>query len=396
MTAAQQTLAYVGFALNWFCTIESITATEIQCRTPSINRLYKPGEALKVVVSTRLLILNYCTGTCDFSYINETDSPTIASLSSSSVSVSGLSTKTITITGTNLVDTNNFADVTLTHTISSQVIVITPSSVSDTSVVFDVTTAVVSGKYEVRTRNAIGGSNSKEITVNWNVGTVSWSSGGSTSGAVVNITGGGGYPSSIDGHIFSVNISSGNVNYPFKLVSCCASNSISFEIPSAVDGTSLSIKFQGPINTVTKTYLVEASRTPTGTIDNNPYSVGTQSVSFTDSGAVSTSTIHSINLVSVLNSSQVINVPNWNTAGAVTTFSAGLYTGAYNLLVNTNKGYMSFGSTLNVGFPNNTNNDNGQISFNGGKFKITGTKISAGSHIEVNGFKGFPIAASDT
>ena len=57
---------------------------------------------------------------------------------------------------------------------------------------------------------------------------------------------------------------------------------------------------------------------------------------------------------------------------------------------------MSFGSNLNVGFPNNTNNDNGQISFNGGKFKITGTKISPGSHIEVNGFKGFPIAASDT
>ena len=89
-------------------------------------------------------------------------------------------------------------------------------------------------------------------------------------------------------------------------------------------------------------------------------------------------------------------MPSWSTAGAVTTFSVGLYTGAYNLLVNTNKGYMSFGSNLNVGFPNNTNNDNGQISFNGGKFKITGTKISPGSHIEVNGFKGFPIAASDT
>ena len=34
VTAAQQTLAYVGFALNWFCTIESITTTEIKCRTP--------------------------------------------------------------------------------------------------------------------------------------------------------------------------------------------------------------------------------------------------------------------------------------------------------------------------------------------------------------------------
>ena len=159
--------------------------------------------------------------------MNQTDSPTITDLSSTSVSVSGSQTKTITITGTNLTDGNNFADVTLTHSVSSQITVITPSNVSDTEVIFDVSTAVVSGKYEVRVRNEVGGSNSKEITVDWNVGAVSWSSGGSTSGAVVNITGGGGYPSVIDGHIFSVSISSGGVNYPFKLMSCCNSNSIS-------------------------------------------------------------------------------------------------------------------------------------------------------------------------
>ena len=56
--------------------------------------------------------------------------------------------------------------------------------------IFDVTTAVTSGTYEVRVRNAVGGSNSKEITVNWNVGSISWStSGASTAGGVVTLSG---------------------------------------------------------------------------------------------------------------------------------------------------------------------------------------------------------------
>ena len=34
----QNTLVYVGHTLNWFCTIESITPTEIKCRTPAISK----------------------------------------------------------------------------------------------------------------------------------------------------------------------------------------------------------------------------------------------------------------------------------------------------------------------------------------------------------------------
>ena len=250
----------------------------------------------------------------------------------------------------------------------------------------------------MRVRNAVGGSNSKEITVKWEVGSISWNSNGaSTAGAVVSLTDGGGYPTTIDGFIFSVEITSDGNNFPFNVVSCCSSNSVSFEVPAAADGTTYTFTFRGPVNTVTKTYKALTSYTPTGTINNNPYSVGTQTVSFTDLETVS-STITSIKLVSILDSTFSIDVAanSWSTASTTTTFSVGLYTGAYNLLVNTNKGYFSFNSTVNVNFPNNTNHDSGAVSYNGGKFKITGTKISPGSHIEVNGFKGFPIASSDS
>lgn len=57
-TDRQNTLVYIGDTLNWFCTIESITTTEIKCRTPAISRFYSVGSPVSVVVSTRLLILN--------------------------------------------------------------------------------------------------------------------------------------------------------------------------------------------------------------------------------------------------------------------------------------------------------------------------------------------------
>jgi hypothetical protein len=54
-TDLTQTKVYVGPALNWFCTIESISTTQLTCRTPSKNKAYSSGTALKVVMETRLV-----------------------------------------------------------------------------------------------------------------------------------------------------------------------------------------------------------------------------------------------------------------------------------------------------------------------------------------------------
>lgn len=35
------TLVYIGSTLNWFCNIESITTTQIKCRTPEMSPDYQ-------------------------------------------------------------------------------------------------------------------------------------------------------------------------------------------------------------------------------------------------------------------------------------------------------------------------------------------------------------------
>jgi hypothetical protein len=225
-SSPQNTLAYVGFTLNWFCSIESITSTEIKCRTPAISKEYTTGSAVQVVVSTRLLILNSCSGSCQFSYLPLASSPALTAISQSTATVSGSATASITLTGTNLQDSNFFAEVVLTHTLTGATTVFVPTSKSATSVVFALTSALTSGNYQVVVRNALGASNSQSLAVKWSVGTTSWASGGSTAGAIVSLTNGGGYPSSIDGLKFSIALTAGNLSYSVNIVSCCTSNSV--------------------------------------------------------------------------------------------------------------------------------------------------------------------------
>ena len=60
---------------------------------------YKTDEPVQVVLSTRLLIFNYCSGSCNFTYLNATESPSLTSVSATSVYLSAPATKTITLTG---------------------------------------------------------------------------------------------------------------------------------------------------------------------------------------------------------------------------------------------------------------------------------------------------------
>ena len=60
---------------------------------------YKTDEPVQVVLSTRLLIFNYCSGSCNFTYLNATESPSLTAVSATSVYLSAPATKTITLTG---------------------------------------------------------------------------------------------------------------------------------------------------------------------------------------------------------------------------------------------------------------------------------------------------------
>jgi IPT/TIG domain len=80
--AYSDTLVYIGDTLNWFCNIETITKTQITCRTPDISKYYAPGSAQRVVISTKLYQFNSCPGdSCNFTYLTSALSPNLTSIS---------------------------------------------------------------------------------------------------------------------------------------------------------------------------------------------------------------------------------------------------------------------------------------------------------------------------
>lgn len=396
----QNTHVYVGHTLNWFCTIENITKTEVKCRTPAISKEYQVGTAVDVVSATRLVILSKCTGNCKFTYIDTASSPALTAISTSSTSVTGTNTRSITLTGTNLIDSSNFADVSLTHTITKKVIAFSSTSATATSVSFDLTSAVPSGTYEVRVRNAIGGTNAMALEVKLDIGTKSWTGSGSTAGGILSFTNGGGYPTALDGVSFAFTITSGSTNYPVNMISCCSSNSMTFEIPPAADGTSFTLTMKGPVNTVTKTYTATTATTPTATLTSaNSVTSGSNTIVFSASNSVG-ATIDNLKLVSTIDSTQTIAIPSgtWSVSGtgssAVTTFTANLGSGSYKIEANTQNGYISIADTIGVQFPSGVSPSSQQMSFNGGTFTLNAANLAASSYITVNGLRGKAISTT--
>jgi hypothetical protein len=256
-----------------------------------------------------------------------------------------------------------------------------------------ITGTIQSGNYQVQVSNAVGDTQPLSLTVNWNAGTPTWNSGGSLAGGIVTLYNGGGFPSSIDGLIFSVALTAGSQTYPINVVSCCNGNNISLLIPPTTVATLFTLTFKGPVNTLTKTYFTDPSLTPTGTITSPAnLTVGANTISFTVSS--SSATITSIQLAPVVNSNFALTVPinSWTTNGSSTNFTITLTTGSYNLLVNTANGYIAFQSNINVVFPTNAVTDytgnSQQTSFNGGTFTIAASSLAPFSYITINGFVG--------
>lgn len=120
-----------------------------------ISSAYTPGTAVDVAMEAKLMVSSTCTGTCKFTYISQGLSPNLTAISSTSVF-----TEAITLTGQNLIDGSNFAEVTLTNKETGNLYVLSSTSSSSTSVTFETTSNIISGIYLVRVRNAIGQSNS--------------------------------------------------------------------------------------------------------------------------------------------------------------------------------------------------------------------------------------------
>ena len=75
-----ETQVFVGPEINAFCELESISSTQIKCRTITKDE-FTPSDNNVVTVFSKLIQEAVCSGTCLFSY---TDESTAASLTSSS------------------------------------------------------------------------------------------------------------------------------------------------------------------------------------------------------------------------------------------------------------------------------------------------------------------------
>jgi hypothetical protein len=83
--AYSDTLVYIGDTPNWFCTIESITTTQISCRTPPISKYYDINETVAIVISTKLYMLSTCpSNNCIFRYAGKDVSPSLITISPTS------------------------------------------------------------------------------------------------------------------------------------------------------------------------------------------------------------------------------------------------------------------------------------------------------------------------
>jgi hypothetical protein len=143
-TDPQQTLVFIGITVNWMCSIESMTATTILCRTPAINEDYSVGDAQQIVVTTRLIVQSACLGGCNFTYLSESSSPNITNLT-----VNG---SEITLEGTNFLPVSN-CSVSLTNTVTQAVKVVPTTNCTPTSAIFLISSDIISGKYTVKVRN---------------------------------------------------------------------------------------------------------------------------------------------------------------------------------------------------------------------------------------------------
>ena len=84
----------VGLELNTVCRIETISKTQITCRTPSTHPDWT-STTQEISATSKLIAESVCETTCDFVYKDEANSMVLSAISTAST-VSG---NTITLTG---------------------------------------------------------------------------------------------------------------------------------------------------------------------------------------------------------------------------------------------------------------------------------------------------------
>ena len=144
--ALDETLVFVGNAINWFCAVESLNTTDILCRTPAFNANYNLALPQPVILENRLMVDNTCGGSCDFSYLASSSSPSLTTISPSTIS-SG----TITLVGTNLDLIASKPVIVVQNVDTGAIYTVAAATANATTLTFTLP-KVESGYYNVRAR----------------------------------------------------------------------------------------------------------------------------------------------------------------------------------------------------------------------------------------------------
>lgn len=173
---------------------------------------------------------------------------------------------------------------------------------------------------------------------------------GSVEGAIVRFTGGSGYPESLGGS-FYLTASSPLNSYSLPIISCCNDNNLTLKIPPLLNGTLLTISFRSrvsPTNPPTKTYLAQLSKTPiVEIISSTTVSQGFNTIRLNRT-STATSTVTSVWLVSLVDSTVRYIASSLSINGTVITITANLVSGGYRFEVFSSYGYYQCKSVLNV------------------------------------------------
>lgn len=380
--AYSDTLVYVGDTLNWFCNIETITATQITCRTPAFDvKHYNISEAQKVVISTKLYSFNSCpSNDCGFTYNAAASSPMLTKISTATAGAI-----TITLNGTNILN-GATCGVSLTSQGNSSLVYATTANCTNTSAVFKVPATVPSGNYYVKVRNDVGESNGLALKVNWVAGIPSYNGGGSVMGNIVTFTSGSGYPTKL-GNGFNILVNIGGNNVAVNIVSCCTNNVLTLALPPSPPTKAITIYFKGPVGSYSTTYITDNSMTPSILAPNTTFTPGINTITFTRNDTTNL-LITSLKLISVVDPTNAITITNFTNATTTYTFTATLNSGSYNIQALTDYGYCKVNNPINVALANGTSGASIISSYAGGVYTITGNNLSPSSYITVNGFKG--------
>ena len=127
---ALDTMVTIGNELNQLCTIESISETEIKCRTPLKNFYYDIGVPQVVIVNSKLIIDTNCSNSdnCWFTFISQENSPLLQNISSTA-----MTTGSLTLTGQGFT-LGDITTVSLTNKISGVITEVTPTAFNDSSI----------------------------------------------------------------------------------------------------------------------------------------------------------------------------------------------------------------------------------------------------------------------